>query len=60
MTGVQVRVAGALVAAAVLVGPSAQAQGTHTPDKQARPSYGHTTNEWLMMGRSCGASMTSS
>jgi hypothetical protein len=52
------RAGGALVLAALLVGPSAQARAPHAPDQQVRPAYGHTTNEWLMMGRNCGASMT--
>ena len=51
------RAAGVLVLAAVVVGPSAQARAPHAPE-HARPAYGHTTNEWLMMGRNCGASMT--
>jgi hypothetical protein len=52
------RVGGALVLAAVLLGPSAQARAPQTPDHPARPAYGHTTNEWLMMGPHCGAAMT--
>jgi hypothetical protein len=44
----------------VLLGPSAQARAPHTPDRPARPAYGHTTNEWLMMGPHCGAAMTAS
>jgi hypothetical protein len=52
------RAGGALVLAAFLVGPSAQARAPHAPGQHARPAYGHTTNEWLMMGRNCGASMT--
>ena len=58
MTRTLLRAAGALVLAAILVGPSAQAGAPHTPDQQSRPAYGHTTNEWLMMGRNCGASLT--
>ena len=60
MSRVQLRAAGALVVAAVLVGPSAQAGATHTPDQHARPAYGHTSNEWLMMGPNCGSSITPS
>jgi hypothetical protein len=44
--------------AAVLAGPSAQARAPQAPAHQARPAYGHTTNEWLMMGRNCGASIS--
>jgi hypothetical protein len=51
------RAAGALALAAVLVGPSAQARAPRAADHQARPAVGHSTNEWLMMGRNCGASM---
>jgi hypothetical protein len=51
------RAAGALVLAAVLVGPSAQARAPHAPSQQAHPAFGHTTSEWLMMGRHCGASI---
>jgi len=47
-------VGGVLLLAALLVGPSAPAQAPGTPG-HARPAYGHTTNEWLMMGRNCGA-----
>jgi hypothetical protein len=51
------RAGGAVVLAALLVGPSAQA---HTPrgEAQPQPAFGHTTNEWLMMGRNCGASIS--
>jgi hypothetical protein len=52
------RAGGVLVLAAILVGPSAQARAPHTTDQHARPAYGHTTNEFLMMGAHCGASMT--
>jgi hypothetical protein len=52
------RAGGALVLAAVLAGPSAQAQATHESAHQARPAFGHTTSEWLMMGRNCGASIS--
>jgi hypothetical protein len=52
------RAGGALVLAALLVGPSAQARAPQAPDQQVRPAYGHTTNKWLMMGRNCGASIT--
>lgn len=58
MTRLMVRAAGAIVLAALLVGPSAQAQAPHSSGGQARPAYGHTTNEWLMMGPHCGAGMT--
>jgi hypothetical protein len=52
------RAGGALVLAAVLIGPSAQARSPQARHEQPRPAYGHTTNEWLMMGRNCGASLT--
>jgi hypothetical protein len=58
VTRTLLRAAGALVLAAILVGPSAQARAPDTPDQQGHPAYGHTTNEWLMMGPHCGASMT--
>lgn len=58
MTRILLRAGGSLVVAALLIGPSAQARAPHAPDQQARPAYGHATNEWLMMGRNCGASMT--
>jgi hypothetical protein len=58
MRRVLLRAGGAVVLAAVLVGPSAQARAPHTPDQHARPAYGHTTNEFLMRGAHCGASMT--
>jgi hypothetical protein len=54
------RAGGVLVLAAVLVGPSAQARAPAAPEQHVRHGYGHTTNEWLMMGRACGASMTAS
>lgn len=61
MTRVQLRVAGALVVAAVLLGPSAQARAPHLSeqpsDQRRHPAYGHTTSEWLMMGPHCGSSM---
>ena len=60
MTRIVVRAAGALALVALLVGPSAQARAPRVADQHARPAYGHTTNEWLMMGRACGASMTAS
>jgi hypothetical protein len=47
----------ALVLAALLVGPSAHATAPR-PGPAATPAYGHTTNEWLMMGRNCGASIS--
>lgn len=49
------RMAGALALAAALLGPSAHA-GTPDPSRATQPASGHTTNEWLMMGRNCGAS----
>lgn len=58
MTRILARAGGAVVLAALLVGPSAQARAPHTPDQHARPAYGHTTNEWLMMGPHCGASQS--
>jgi hypothetical protein len=45
------------VLAALLVGPSAHA-GTPHPGPVAKPAYGHESNEWLMMGRNCGASIS--
>jgi len=57
VTRILVRAGGAVVLAALLAGPSAQARAPHAPDQHARPAYGHTTNEWLMMGRNCGASI---
>lgn len=59
MTRQLLRAGAALVLAAVLVGPTAQARAPHTGGPDARPAYGHTTNEWLMMGPHCGAAMTS-
>jgi hypothetical protein len=59
VTRILLRAAGAVVLAALLVGPSAQARAPHAPaGPTVRPAYGHATNEWLMMGRNCGASMT--
>jgi hypothetical protein len=58
MTRTLVRAAGALVMAALLIGPSAQARAPDSPHPQVRPAFGHTTNEWLMMGRNCGASIS--
>jgi hypothetical protein len=52
-----VRAAGALLLAALLVGPSAEARSPHVSRPLPHPSAGHTTNEWLMMGRNCGASI---
>jgi hypothetical protein len=50
------RGAAALLLAALLVGPSAQAG---TPASHVGPpASGHATNEWLMMGRNCGASIS--
>jgi len=54
------RAGGALVLAAVMLGPSAQARAPQTPHQPTGPAYGHTTNEWLMMGPHCGAAMTAS
>jgi hypothetical protein len=63
MTRTLLRAGAALAFAVLLVGPSAQAhapgaetgsQGVH----HARPGSPHTTNEWLMMGRNCAASVT--
>ena len=56
MSRLLLRAAGAAVLAAVLVGPSAQARAPHPA--RAHPATGHTTNEWLMMGRNCGASIS--
>lgn len=58
MTRTLLRGAGAVVLVALLVGPSAQARSPQDADRDTRPAYGHTTNEWLMMGRDCGAAMT--
>jgi hypothetical protein len=58
VTRTLLRAAAALVLAGLLVGPSAQARVPHAPDEHARPAYGHTSNEWLMMGRNCGAGAT--
>jgi hypothetical protein len=44
------------VLAALLAGTSAHARTPYTGDRHARPAYGYTTNEWLMMGPHCGAS----
>jgi hypothetical protein len=56
VTRMLLRAGGALVLAALLVGPSAHAHAPNPADQHARPAYGYTTNEWLMMGRNCGAS----
>ena len=58
MTRMLLRASGALVLAAVLVGPSAHAHTPAAADRHARPAFGYTTNEWLMMGRNCGASIS--
>jgi hypothetical protein len=58
VTRILLRAGGAVVLAALLVGPSAQARAPHAATPPGLPAYGHTTNEWLMMGRNCGASMT--
>ncbi len=60
MRRILVRAGGVLVLAAILVGPSAQARAPHVAIRHTPPAFGHTTNEWLMMGRSCGASATAS
>jgi hypothetical protein len=53
------RAGGGLVVVGLLVGPAAQAQAPQaSPERHARPAYGHTSDEWLMMGRNCGASIT--
>lgn len=52
--------AAAVVLAALLVGPSAHAvTPSPGPAARAKPAYGHTTNEYLMMGPHCGASSSS-
>lgn len=63
MTRTLLRAATALAFAALLVGPSAQAYAPGAASgspgmHQARPGSAHTTNEWLMMGRNCAASVT--
>lgn len=58
MTRTVLRAGGAVVLAALLVGPSADARAPQAPEHQVRPAYGHTTSEWLMMGPNCGSSMT--
>jgi hypothetical protein len=55
---VLLRASGAVVLAAFLVGPSAQAGAPHPSRAHPSPAAGHTTNEWLMMGRNCGASIS--
>jgi hypothetical protein len=57
MTRTLIRAATTLVIAALLVGPSAQARAPESPHPEVGPALGHTTNEWLMMGRNCGASI---
>jgi hypothetical protein len=55
------RGAAALVLAALLIGPSAHAGTSSSPDPAglpAAPAHGHVGNEWLMMGTHCGASST--
>jgi len=50
------RGAASLVLVALMVGPSAQAG---TPSSQGGPpASGHASNEWLMMGRNCGAGIS--
>jgi hypothetical protein len=51
------RAGGAVVVAALFVGPSAQAHAPYSASGHARPASGQTTNEWLMMGVNCGASI---
>jgi len=61
VTRLLLRAGGALVLAGVLVGPSSARAGTpHLAAHPVAPAYGHTTNEWLMMGPHCGAAMTAS
>jgi len=48
------RGAAARALVALLVGPSAHADAPAQP----APATGHTSNEWLMMGRNCGASIS--
>jgi hypothetical protein len=52
------RAGGVLVVFALLVGPSAQARAPQPQAHGLRPAFGHATNEWLMMGARCGASVT--
>jgi hypothetical protein len=49
------RAGAAVVLAALLVGPSAQARAPRASERP-QPAFGHTTDEWLMMGPHCGAS----
>jgi hypothetical protein len=55
VTRTLLRAGGVLVLLGLLLGPSAQARAPYTPDPNARPAWGHTTNEWLMMGPNCGS-----
>jgi hypothetical protein len=55
------RGAAAVVLVALLVGPSAQASAPAGPvpaRAPTTPAVGHADNEWLMMGRNCGASIS--
>lgn len=53
-----VRAALVAAAGALLIGPSAQARAPHPEAHPDGPAYGYSTNEWLMMGYRCGASIT--
>ena len=59
MTRLVLRAGGALVMAALLVGPTAQAQAPPgepgATSHQVGPAYGYQGNEWLAMGRTCAA-----
>lgn len=57
MTPRLLRAGGAVLVAALLLGPSARASAPSAPPVR-QPALGHVTNEWLMMGRNCGASQT--
>jgi hypothetical protein len=59
MTRTLLRVAGVLCARGARRAVHRASTAPHAPDQHARPAYGHTTNEFLMMGRNCGASMAS-
>jgi hypothetical protein len=55
MSRVVIRAAGAVILATLLLGSSARADA---PAPHAPHAVGHTSNEWLMMGRMCGASIS--
>jgi hypothetical protein len=59
VTRLVLRAGGALVMAALLVGPTAQAQAPPgapgATSHQVGPAYGYQGNEWLAMGRTCAA-----